>query len=180
MSHAEHQHEARAAFQRPIRCAVLTVSDSRTKASDRSGSLTRQRLKNAGHEIDFYEIIQDEPTLIREVVGGLAGKVEVVLLSGGTGVSRRDRTFDVLSGMLEKELPGFGELFRMLSYEEIGGGAMLSRATAGVYEDTVYFSMPGSLDAVKLALDELILPEMRHLVWEVVRKEAEDASNGAS
>ena len=171
MSHDEHQ---RSAQQMTVRCAVVTVSDTRTEETDRSGSLIRQRLKNGGHEVTFYQIIPDEPALIAELVTGLAGKVDAALFTGGTGISARDQTADVLQDHFDKKLPGFGELFRMLSYEEIGAGAMLSRATAGVHNDTLYFAMPGSLNAVKLAMDELILPELRHLAWEVVKHQEEE------
>lgn len=179
MSHTNHR--AQAAIHRdpnlaPIRCAVITVSDTRTEETDRSGSLIRNRLAQHGHEVSYYRIVPDEPKLIGQVVDGLAGKVDVVLLSGGTGISTRDRTYETIDRMLEKRLPGFGELFRMLSYEEVGAAAMLSRAVGGVYSDTLYFSMPGSLGAVKLALDKLILPEIRHLVWEIVRQQDPDAA----
>lgn len=168
MPHADHQQQAQ---QLSVRCAVITVSDTRTEETDRSGSLIRQRLKNGGHEVALYEIINDDPALIEELATGLPGKVDAALFNGGTGISKRDRTAEVLNAHFEKELPGFGELFRMLSYEEIGAGAMLSRATAGVYDDTLFFALPGSLNAVKLALDALILPELKHLVWEIARQQ---------
>ncbi len=169
MSHEAHQAEAE--HYAKLRCAVITISDTRTEETDRSGGLMQVRLQNAGHEITLYKIVPDEPELIREVMKGLAGKVDVVLFNGGTGISKRDQTYEAITSMLEKELPGFGELFRMLSFEEIGPAAMLSRATAGVYQDTLFFSTPGSLNAVKLALDRLILPELKHLVWEIVRQQ---------
>jgi len=171
VSYDDHQTES--ARLAPVRCAVVTISDTRTEETDRSGGLLRVKLEGGGHEVAFYRIVPDEPAVIKEVIEGLAGKVEVVLFTGGTGISARDRTVEVLTGMLEKELPGFGELFRMLSYDDIGPGAMLSRATAGIYRDTLYFSMPGSLGAVKLAVNELILPELKHLVWEIVRQREE-------
>lgn len=170
MSHEEHQQHAQ---QMSARCAVVTVSDTRTEETDRSGSLIRQRLKNAGHKVALYQIIPDKPPLIEELVTGLPGEVDAALFTGGTGISKRDLTIDVLTAHFQKKLPGFGELFRMLSYEEIGAGAMLSRAAAGVYQDTLIFSMPGSLNAVMLAMDELILPELRHLVWEIARQQEE-------
>jgi molybdenum cofactor biosynthesis protein B len=170
MSHAEHQARADAFREAPIRCAVVTVSDTRTEETDRSGSLTRKRLRKAGHEVALYKIVPDDPEVIQRGIDGLAGEVDVALFNGGTGISQRDRTYDVLSEALDKELPGFGELFRMLSYEEIGAGAMLSRAAGGMAGGTLFFSVPGSLNAVKLALDELILPEIEHLVWETVRQ----------
>ena len=169
MSHKAHHAEAEQYTK--IRCAVLTVSDTRTEETDRSGGLMRVRLEKAGHEITFYRIIPDEPAVIKGAMQKLAGKVDVVLFNGGTGISKRDRTYEAISSMLDKELPGFGELFRMLSYQEIGPSAMLSRATAGVYNDTLFFSTPGSLNAVKLAMDKLILPELKHLVWELLRQQ---------
>lgn len=171
MSHQEHK-TASAERVAAIRCAVVTISDTRTEETDRSGSLMQVRLQQSGHKTVFYRIIPDDPAVIKQIMVGLAGKVQVVLFNGGTGISSRDQTFETLSGVLEKELPGFGELFRMLSYEEIGAAAMLSRATAGVYKNTLFFSMPGALGAVKLALDKLILPELKHLVWEILRQEA--------
>lgn len=168
MSHAEHQQKAR---ETPVSCAVITVSDTRTEETDRSGSFIRQRLRNGGHEVAHYAIVKDDPDQIAVHITELAGTVEAVLFNGGTGVSARDQTIDVLKRMLDKELPGFGELFRMLSYEEIGPGAMLSRATAGVHNNTLFFSMPGSLNAVQLAMTDLILPELRHLVWEIIRQQ---------
>ncbi|PSR00668.1 MAG: molybdenum cofactor biosynthesis protein [Bacteroidetes bacterium QS_9_68_14] len=173
MSHAEHPARAASFREQPIRCAIVTVSDTRTEETDRSGSLTRKRLRKAGHEVALYKIVPDEPDVIRRGIEQMAGsgEVDVALFSGGTGISRRDRTYDVLSEALDRKLPGFGELFRMRSYEEIGVGAMRSRAIGGVAGGTLFFSMPEALSAVKLALDELILPELAPLVWETVRQE---------
>lgn len=170
MSYQEHQKESSSEYAK-IRCAVITISDTRNEDTDRSGGLTQVRLENAGHEVALYRIVPDNPAIIKDVMEKLAGKVNAVLFNGGTGISTRDRTYEAITALLDKELPGFGELFRMLSYEEIGAGAMLSRATAGVYKNTLFFSMPGSLNAVKLALDKLILPELKHLVWEVFRQQ---------
>lgn len=167
MSHRSHRDQAR---DTPVRCAVLTISDTRTETTDGSGTLIRERLGEQGHEVASSHVLPDDPPAIRARLESLAGTVDVVLLNGGTGISHRDTTFEAVSALLEKTLPGFGELFRMLSYEEIGAAAMLSRAVAGVYRNTVIFSMPGSTGAVRLALDRLILPEMRHLVWELVRQ----------
>jgi len=168
MSHQEHRILAR---DTPVRCAVITVSDTRTEQTDRSGALMKARLAEAGHETLAYHIVPDEPPLITALLEELAGHVEVILFNGGTGISKRDTTFEALAGRLEKTLPGFGELFRMLSFEEIGAAAMLSRATAGVYRDTLIFSTPGSTNAVRLALDRLIIPELNHLVWEILRQQ---------
>ncbi|GIV61320.1 MAG: molybdenum cofactor biosynthesis protein B [Rhodothermaceae bacterium] len=167
MSYTKHKAAARDV---PVRCAVVTVSDTRTEETDTSGALMRRRLAEEGHDVVHYVLVPDEPDLIAEHLDVLAGEVEVILFNGGTGISRRDTTYEALSARMEKTLPGFGELFRMLSYEEIGPGAMLSRATAGVYRDTLIFATPGSTNAVRLALERLILPELRHLVWELLRR----------
>ena len=165
-----HEHH-RLAGDAPVTVAVVTVSDTRTEATDESGRLARARLLAAGHRVARSEIVPDEPERIRALLAELAeSEVEVVLLSGGTGISRRDRTFEAVSALLERTLPGFGELFRSLSFSEVGPAAMLSRATAGVYRGRLVVSMPGSADAVRLALDRLILPELNHLVWELVRR----------
>ena len=170
MSHTAHEHAADDTYAK-LRCAVITISDTRTEDDDRSGGLTQVRLEKAGHETALYKIVPDNPAIIQQVMQKLAGNVDAILFNGGTGISRRDSTYEAIAGLLEKELPGFGELFRMLSYQEIGPAAMLSRATAGVYKDTIVFSMPGSLNAVKLALDELILPQIKHLVYEVAKQQ---------
>jgi molybdenum cofactor biosynthesis protein B len=169
MSHEAHHTEAE--HYTKLRCAVLTISDTRTEETDRSGGLMRVRLEKAGHETVLYRIVPDNPVVIKDALTKLAGKVDVVLFNGGTGISKRDRTYEAITSMLEQELPGFGELFRMLSYEEIGAAAMLSRATAGIYQNTLIVSTPGSLNAVKLAMDKLIIPELKHLVWEVLRQQ---------
>lgn len=155
----------------PVRCAVVTVSDTRESDSDRSGTYLREALDGAGHDVVAYRIVKDDVEAISGVLDELSGECEVILTSGGTGISRRDTTVEVVSQKLDKKLPGFGELFRMLSYREIGAGAMLSRAVGGLAGDTLIFAMPGSTNAVRLAIEELILPEIEHLVWEVVRQQ---------
>lgn len=155
----------------PVRCAVVTVSDTRDADTDRSGTYLREALGGAGHDVVAYRIVKDDAAAISAVIGELSGECEVILTSGGTGISRRDTTVEVVSQKLDKELPGFGELFRMLSYREIGAGAMLSRAVGGLAGGTLIFAMPGSTNAVRLATEELILPEIEHLVWEVVRQQ---------
>lgn len=167
MSYKEHRELSR---DTPVRCGILTVSDTRTEETDTSGALIRDLLESAGFEVVAYRIVPDEPDEIGEAVDAFCEQSEAVLISGGTGISRRDTTIEVVSGRLEKTLPGFGEIFRMLSYEEIGAAAMLSRATAGLYRDTLVFSMPGSSNAVRLAMEKLIVPELHHLVWEIVRQ----------
>jgi len=160
----------------PVACAVVTASDSRTEADDTSGKALCDGLRDAGHLLEFYRIVPDDAEAIRSVLLHLAGQVEVVLTTGGTGIGRRDRTIEVAERLIQKPLPGFGELFRMLSYAEVGAAAMLSRATAGLYgaedgpAETLLFCCPGSEPAVRLALEKLILPDLRHVTWEVVRQ----------
>ncbi|MCK6578321.1 MAG: MogA/MoaB family molybdenum cofactor biosynthesis protein [Anaerolineae bacterium] len=156
----------------PVRVAIVTVSDSRTPETDTNRQFIEQRLTELGHIAAAYRLIKDEPDQVRAALDELAAMpdVRIILFNGGTGISPRDTTFDVISRMLEKTLPGFGELFRMLSYPEVGAAAMLSRATAGVYKKTFVASVPGSPNAVQVALEKLILPEINHLAWEVVRK----------
>jgi molybdenum cofactor biosynthesis protein B len=167
MSHREHQDLAR---DTPVRVAVVTVSDTRTEATDTSGTLMKTLLADAGHPVVAYRIVPDEPERIGPLLDELTASADVILLNGGTGISRRDTTYEVVAGRLDKVLPGFGELFRMLSYEEIGAAAMLSRATAGMMGRTLVFSTPGSTNAVRLAMERLIVPQLRHLVWETVRQ----------
>lgn len=152
-------------------CAVITVSDTRTKETDTSGKLMIERLETAGHAIIGYEIVPDEPELIVAVLEKYTDipECQVILFNGGTGIAQRDTTYDVISGRLEKTLPGFGELFRMLSYEEIGAAAILTRATAGIYRGRLVFSTPGSSNAVKLAMDKLIAGELSHFVYEMIK-----------
>jgi molybdenum cofactor biosynthesis protein B len=149
-----------------LHCAVLTVSDTRTPETDESGSWIRDRLVAAGHDVRDYEIVPDEPALVGQRVDRWCadGRVDAVLITGGTGVSDRDTTFEAVSGLLEKRLDGFGELFRNLSFQRIGPAALLSRAVAGVRGRTAVFSMPGSPSAVQLAVDRLILPTLGHLI----------------
>lgn len=152
-----------------VHCAIVTVSDTRTPETDRSGQLIRQLLETAGHAIEFYRILPDEPDQIRDLLQTLSSQfdLDVILLNGGTGIAPRDTTYDAIEPLLEKVLPGFGELFRALSFEEIGSRAIASRAIAGVLAGKVLFSIPGSSNAVKLAMERLILPELVHLVGQV-------------
>ena len=166
-----YQSHKEAAGDRPVSCAVVTVSDTRTMETDKSGALIVEALGNAGHRVYRHVIVKDEPDQIRQQLVELseADACHAVVFNGGTGISKRDTTFDIVSAFLEKTLPGFGEIFRYLSYEEIGSGAIMSRATAGVAHGTIVFSIPGSTNAVGLAVNKLILPELSHLVWEVAR-----------
>ncbi len=160
MGHREHRRKGPAS----VPCAIVTVSDTRDAATDLSGRLIGRVLRRAGHPIVDYRIVPDEPARVAARLRTLArsGTARVVLLSGGTGIARRDRTYEAVTGLLEKRIDGFGELFRALSYRRIGSAAMLSRAVAGTYRGLVVFSMPGSLDAVRLAMRRLVLPEIGH------------------
>jgi len=150
---------------RSVACALVTVSDTRSPATDASGALLKARLEAGGHQIVSYEILPDEPARIRDRVRALAeADVEAVLLSGGTGIAPRDTTYEAVVGILDRRLDGFGELFRALSYQEIGAAAMLSRAVAGTLRSTIVFAMPGSTAACELAIDRLVLPELGHIV----------------
>ena len=164
-SHEAHRAEAR----KGISCGIVTVSDTRTEETDKSGALIRDNLTRAGHKIEAYHIVRDDPKEIRQLLHALMAHegLEAVIINGGTGISPRDVTFEVVSRMLERELPGFGELFRHLSYEEIGSATILSRALAGVIAGRPIFSIPGSSGAVRLAMEKLILPELPHIVHEL-------------
>jgi len=155
-----------------VTLAIVTVSDTRTPETDSNRQYLESKISEAGHIVAAYRLIKDEPVQVEAVLDELSAMpdVRLIIFNGGTGISPRDTTFDVVSRKLEKTLPGFGELFRMLSYQEVGAAAMLSRATAGVYHQTLVFSTPGSPNAVQVAFEKLILPEINHLAWEVVRK----------
>jgi len=153
-----------------VACFVLTCSDSRAQADDVSGRALREGLEAAGHSVVGQTVVRDEPEQIRAAVElGLQGGARAVLITGGTGITRRDQTVEAVRPLLEKEIPGFGELFRMLSFQEIGSAAWLSRALAGTVRGALVFVLPGSPNAVRLALDRLILPELGHAVRELSR-----------
>ncbi|MBC8159603.1 MAG: MogA/MoaB family molybdenum cofactor biosynthesis protein [Roseiflexaceae bacterium] len=169
MSHLEHEQLASEA-QANIRCGVITISDTRTEANDTSGALIRELLAAHGHTVLRSQVIKDEPAQIVGLIAELAASgCQTIITSGGTGIAARDTTFEAVDGLLQKRLPGFGEIFRMLSYQEIGPAAMLSRATAGTIGDTLIFCLPGSSNAVRLGMEKLIVPELSHLVWEIFR-----------
>ena len=159
----------RAAAPESVRCAVLTVSDTRTPDTDASGNLIRETLGLAGHKVAAYQIVPDEPEDIRAVLDEWIRRddIQAILSNGGTGIAARDTTYDAIVGLLDKRIEGFGELFRMLSWQEVGAAAMLSRAVAGVAGGTLIVVMPGSTKAVRLALTKLIIPELGHLVYEI-------------
>lgn len=151
---------------RSVVCAVVTVSDTRTPETDTSGREIRSRLEVAGHVVEESRIVADEPALVRALLQdyAAAARIEAVLLSGGTGIAPRDATFEAVASLLTKRIDGFGELFRMLSFEEIGAAAMLSRAVAGLAGTMAVFSMPGSTAACRLAMERLIVPQLAHVV----------------
>jgi molybdopterin adenylyltransferase len=164
------EHRLKAESQGSVPLAIVTVSDTRTPETDTSGQIIRTLAESAGHRIVGHRIVKDEPVQVEAALEEFAAsEARLIIFNGGTGISQRDRTYDVISRKLEKTLPGFGELFRMLSYEQVGAAAMLSRATAGVYRNKVIFSTPGSPNAVQLAVEKLILPEIQHLAWELIR-----------
>ncbi|PFN75237.1 molybdenum cofactor biosynthesis protein [Bacillus sp. AFS076308] len=166
MSSEEHKKEA----PKAVRCKIITVSDTRNQETDKSGKLMMEMLEGAGHKIVDYCIVKDEIAPIQaEILKGCDREdIDVILTNGGTGIAKRDVTIETVEGLLEKEIVGFGELFRMLSYQEdIGSAAILSRAIAGVVKDKAIFSTPGSTGAVKLAMSKLILPEIGHVVREL-------------
>ena len=169
MSHIEHKAQSPTS----IRCAVLTVSDTRTEATDTGGKAISTLLIEAGHEVVAKRILRDEPMLVQQLILGLIGdeeaRVQAIITTGGTGITSRDSTYEAVVALFEKQLDGFGELFRMLSYQEIGAAAMLSRACAGVLRKRIIVSLPGSEHAVRLAMSKLILPELGHLIREVSR-----------
>ena len=156
----------------PVTVAIVTVSDSRTPDTDQNRQYIERRMTELSHHVAAYRLIKDEPDQVAAVIDELTAlpEVQLILFNGGTGISPRDTTYDVVSRYLEKTLPGFGELFRMFSFQEVGAAAMFSRATAGVYHGKLIFSMPGSPNAVEVALEKLIIPEINHLAWEIARK----------
>lgn len=149
--------------------AVLTVSDTRSKEDDSSGQLIREHLGFRGHQLKGYEIVPDDGDQIQNQLESWLADADVhaIIVNGGTGIAGRDVTFPTVSSLIQKQMPGFGELFRMLSWQEVGSASMLSRAIAGVHERTVIFSIPGSSNAVRLALEKLIGPELGHVVHEI-------------
>jgi molybdenum cofactor biosynthesis protein B len=152
-----------------VRVAILTISDTRTPETDSGGDTVDELLRDAGHEVLERSIVRDEVSSIRTELEGLLVRsdVDAVITTGGTGISARDTTYEVVESMLEKKLDGFGEIFRMLSYEEIGAAAILSRALAGAVGTKFIACLPGSRNAVRLAVDKLLVPELAHVVFEL-------------
>ncbi len=170
MSASVEQHRKEAPSS--VNCMIITVSDTRTEETDKSGTLLRELLEASGYRVMKYAIVKDEYEEIQSAIrsGAANPSVEAILLNGGTGIAKRDTTYEAVRDLLTKEMHGFGELFRYLSFaEDIGTAAILSRAIAGVYEDTAVFSMPGSSGAVKLAVNRIIIPELRHVMREICK-----------
>ena len=165
MSAPEHRKDA----PTTVRCAVITISDTRHEGNDTSGDAIVALLTERGHEIAARRIVRDDPYLVRDAVQAVDGTADVVITTGGTGITARDSTYEAIQGLLRKRIDGFGELFRALSYQEIGAAAMLSRAVAGVAGSAAIFALPGSEHAVRLAMMKLILPELGHVVRELRR-----------
>jgi molybdenum cofactor biosynthesis protein B len=167
MGYEEHKHQS----PPKVSCAVVIISDSRTEKTDESGKLLIEGLKNAGHEASNFSMLKNNAAAIRLKINELSDEsgLQVIITSGGTGASHLDLTIEAITPMLDKKLDGFGELFRYLTYQEIGTGSILSRAMAGVIKGKVIICLPGSLKAVKLALERIILPEIGHLVREASR-----------
>ena len=167
---AVHEHKEKA--QKNVRCFVITVSDSRDESTDTSGRTIKQFLSGEGHHAAGYRIVKDEPLEIAALLEEALGKadVEAVIVNGGTGIAPRDGTYEVVSRFLDKKLDGFGEIFRYLSYLDIGSAAIMSRAAAGTARGKVLISLPGSKGAVTLAMEKLILPEIRHMVSQLQGK----------
>ena len=158
----------KAAAPKSVACRILTVSDTRTMDTDKSGRLIEELLGAAGHEVVERVVVPDDPPAIRARIESWIGEdAPVVLTNGGTGIATRDTTYEAICALLDKRIDGFGELFRMVSYEEIGAAAMLSRAVAGVAGRTIIIAMPGSSGGVRTAMEKLVLPELGHLVQQV-------------
>ncbi|MBI1848451.1 MAG: MogA/MoaB family molybdenum cofactor biosynthesis protein [Candidatus Rokubacteria bacterium] len=163
--------EHRAHAPASVRCFVLTVSDTKTPETDTSGAVIRELLGAGGHQVAGSAIVRDEPADVQRVVREACARdvVQAVIITGGTGITSRDSTYEAVDALLDKRLPGFGELFRMLSYEDVGAAAMLSRAQMGILARRIVVSLPGSPNACRLALEKLLVPELGHLVREVSR-----------
>ena len=167
MSHHDHKEQS----PKTVTCAILIISDSRTEATDESGRFLKERLAGAGHSVLSYALLKNDPDAIKKTVQNWVARPElqVIIASGGTGASHRDVTVETISPMLDKKLDGFGELFRFLTYQDIGATSVMSRAMAGVINGKILISLPGSLGAVTLAMEKIILPEIGHMVREATR-----------
>ena len=170
MSDSVEQHRKTGESLGALRCAIVTVSDTRTPETDKNGKYLREELEAAGHEVALYAVVPDDPLVVqRKLDEAIGAEARILLFNGGTGIARRDQTIDALERRFEKSLPGFGELFRMLSWEQIGSAAMMSRAAAGTIGSAAVFAMPGSHKAVQLAWETLIEPEIGHLAEQLTK-----------
>jgi molybdenum cofactor biosynthesis protein B len=142
---------------------VLTASDTRSAETDESGRLVREMLAAAGHRVDYYQVLPDDPRSIRSALLDNLGRLDAIIVNGGTGIARRDSTIEAVRSLLDKEIEGFGEIFRYLSYQEIGPAAILSRALAGVAAGKIVVSLPGAPEACRLAMEKLLIPELSHM-----------------
>jgi len=170
MSHIEHEDIAKEKYK-SVRISIITVSDTRTESEDISGKIIIEEVKNAGHKIHKYTLCKDDVTSIRQTLMNSLKGSDVIIITGGTGISVRDVTIEAVRPLLDKEIEGFGELFRFLSYQDIGPSAALSRALGGIISDKVVFCIPGSPNAVKTALEKLIIPLIPHILYEVHKHE---------
>ena len=161
--------EHKAKSVKTVKCFVVTVSDTRNVSTDQSGQLMKELLASEGHDVLGYYIVKDDPTEVENLLRHALSRddLEAILLTGGTGISPRDGTYEVVSRLLDKQISGFGEIFRFLSYQDIGSSAVMSRAQAGVAAGKVVISLPGSRGAVDLAMRRLVLPELGHMVSQV-------------
>jgi molybdopterin adenylyltransferase len=160
---AVHDHKERARAN--LRVGIITASDTRTRETDRSGNLIRELFEAAGHRVAYYEVMPDDPAMIAGAIVAALGELDALVVNGGTGITPRDSTVDAIRPLLDKELDGFGELFRMLSYQEIGAAAILSRAIAGTRHGRFIAALPGSTAACRLAMEKLIIPELGHIAY---------------
>lgn len=163
MAVTEHKDKA----HRAVSCAVITASDTRNEETDTSGQKIKDLLVERQHVVLSYQILKDEPAQMSAAVRTLLERsdIDAIIINGGTGIAPRDTTFEAIQGLLEKEISGFGELFRMLSYQDIGSAAMMTRATAGVAKGKIIISLPGSTGAVELGMTKLVLPELGHMMF---------------
>ena len=169
MASSESVQQHRAAAKESLSIGVLTISDTRSLPEDSGGALIVELVEGAGHRVAARKLVQDDRDTIVSAFLAIAGDplVDAVISTGGTGIARRDVTFEAVTSIMDRQIVGFGELFRMLSFEEIGSAAMLSRATAGAIGSTAIFALPGSRNAIRLAMERLILPEIAHVVFEI-------------
>lgn len=170
MNSAQQHRNIAAEQHETIKLAIVTVSDTRTPETDTNYHYLNEQIATAGHQVVGYRIVKDEADQVEDALEEMVQTgAQLILFNGGTGIAKRDRTYDVLIRKIEKEMSGFGEIFRMLSYDQVGAAAMLSRATAGIYKGRLIITTPGSPAAMRLAWEKLILPEIHHLAWELVR-----------